>query len=343
MKPTPPSAATSSTATPWRALFISWGKLHRADTIAARLGIPSYTIRYFYRGYRGTPLPLTVLKYFLQAIHTIFLCILRRPRVVFVTHPPLFAVVAVYLYAVVFRARCVIDFHSGCFIQEHWRRWDRWQRFLARRAALNLVHNADNAKVVEEWGAAYEILPSLPPQIEPALGAGKGTRPLAVYICSFKEDEPVDALLDAARGLPEVDFSVTGRAPAGLSERLPANVRLTGFLSDDDYVALLSRADAVIALTLRSGTLVYGAQEAIALHKPLVLSGTQTLREYFASCGAVFSENTPDGLRVAIRDALSRRVELVDRMAKFQEQYLAEGQARLARIRARLEVPQASV
>lgn len=336
--------------------FISWGRLSRADTIAAHLGIPSHTIRYFYRGYRGTSAPVTVLKYALQALRTLFVCVRDRPRVVIVTNPPLFAVVPVHLYAVVFRARYVIDFHSGCFIQEHWRRWDRWQRFFSRRAALNLAHNAENAEILQRWGAPWEILPSLPPDLGVGAVAPSGAPPGAaasagdpgaapspsgparlrcVYICSFKEDEPVDAVIEAARGLPYVDVLVTGRAPEGLRSRIPPNVTLTGFLDEAPYLSLLAGADLIVALTTRQGTLLYGAQEAIALHKPLILSATETLRSAFLG-GALFAENTAEGLRAAMESALARREDLSARMATFHAEWLAAGRARLGRVVERL-------
>lgn len=338
---TEPTATPSATEIPpVRGLFVSWAKLRRADTIARHLGIPSHTVRYLYRGYRGTSAPLTVWKYLLQSLHTLYLCVRHRPRVVLVTSPPLFAVLPVLLYSKVFRARLVIDTHSGCFIQEHWRRWDRWQRFLARRAALSLVHNEDNARRIEEWGAAYAVLPSLPPElvVEPSAAArapGGAARPRCVYICSFKEDEPVESVLEAARGLPQVSFEVTGRAPAGIEDRLPGNVRLTGFLGEDEYNALLARADVILALTTRPGTLLYGAQEAIALHKPLVLSDTSTLRETFAG-GPLFARNEPAALRAAVEEALARGGELAGAMAALHERSLAQGRARLAAIVRRL-------
>jgi glycosyltransferase involved in cell wall biosynthesis len=327
--------APASEKKPWRAIFVSWGKLRRADTIAGLLGIPSYSIRHLYRGCREIASLWTLCRYVLQTLHTIFVCLRHLPRVVFVTHPPLFAAMPVALYSFLFRARYVMDFHSGCFIHPYWRRWDRVQRFFARRAALNLVHNADNARVMDEWGAPYEILPSLPPELTCSAPPPGRARPLAVYICSFKEDEPVKAFLEAAGTLPEVDFKVTGRAPEALRATLPPNVELTGFLSEEIYNDLLSQADLIVALTTRSGTLLYGAQEAIALHKPLVLSRTETLTAYFAE-GTVFAENTPDGLREAVGGALARKGELAGQMAAFEKRYREEGRARLERIRARL-------
>lgn len=330
-----PAQGPASATKPWRAIFVSWGKLRRADTIAGLLGIPSYSIRHLYRGCRESASLWTFCRYVLQAAHTILVCLRRLPRVIFVTHPPLFAVMPVYLYSVFFRARYVMDFHSGCFIHPYWRKWDPVQRFFARRAALNLVHNEDNARVMDQWGAPHEILPSLPPELPAPASASSRARPLAVYICSFKEDEPVKVFLESAGALPGVDFKVTGRAPEALRPILPRNVELTGFLSEESYNDLLSQADLIIALTTRPGTLLYGAQEAIALHKPLVLSSTETLRAYFGE-GTVFAENTADGLREAVEGALSRREELAGQMASFEKRYRAEGRARLEKIRARL-------
>jgi glycosyltransferase involved in cell wall biosynthesis len=322
----------------WRALFISWARLRRTETITASLGIPDCHVQYFWR---GTPLPLTLLKYALQFFHTLALLLRRRPRVVFVTNPPIFAVLPVYLYAALFRARYAIDFHSGCFLQRQWRKWEGLQRFLARRAALNLAHNAANARVLEAWGAPYQVLPSLPPRLEAPAGEGKAPaparsgRPLAVYICSFKPDEPVAAFLEAAAGIGECDFRVTGRAPEGLRARLPPNVELTGFLGDADYLALIRRADLLIALTTQDETLLYGAQEAIALHRPLLLSRSDVLGATFPE-GTVFAENTPAGLRDGVREALARRAELAAAMAAFEGRYRAAGEARLIGIRAAL-------
>ncbi len=324
-----------------KGVFISWARLRRADTIAERLGIPSYTVKYFYR---GTPPLLTLLKYALQSLKTFWLLVRDRPAVVLVTSPPVFAILPVYVYSVLFRARFAIDFHSGCFVEAHWRRWDWLHRFCARRATLNLVHNADNAKSMEPWGARHIVFPSLPPDLSAAGTAAaprneleSNGKPRAVYICSFKSDEPVEAFLDAAKAVSEVDFFVTGKAPSGLESSLPPNVKLTGFLSDADYNELLAGQDLVIALTTRPGTLLYGAQEAIALAKPLVLSRTSTLETVFTG-GAVFADNAPEALAAGIRSALDRRTELALAMRDFRARYVAEGEARLEEVRTKLGV-----
>jgi len=316
-------------------VFISWAKLRRADTIAERLGMPSLAIK---RGRRGGSPLFTLFRYAIQAVETLLVLARRKPRVVFVTSPPVFAAVPVYLYALVSGARYVVDCHSGCFLDAHWRRWDRLQRFFARRAVLVIAHNAENAAVLDAWKAPFTVLPSIPPDLNgagPSVPLAPGRRPLAVYVCSFKDDEPVEALLDAARALPELDIAVSGRAPPRIAKLLPPNARLTGFLPDEDYNRLLGSADLVIALTTRPGTLLYGAQEAIALGKPLVLSRTPTLEAYFPE-GTVFAANEPAALARGIRDALGRREELGAAMVRFRERYREEGAARLGEIRRRV-------
>jgi glycosyltransferase involved in cell wall biosynthesis len=336
-----PTAAASTAPLPLRrGMFVSWAKLRRADTIAAKLGMPSYTVRYFYA---GTPLLLTIWKYFLQAVRTFFLLLKQRPAVVFVTSPPVFAVAPVWLYASLFRARYVVDHHSGCFLERSWQRWDRLQGFFARHATINLVHNRENAREAERWHARTFVFPSLPPLDLPALAGPrppgrKGAAPGAqrvVYICSFKSDEPFDTFFAAAKDLPSVEFFVTGRPPEKLHSDLPTNVQLTGFLREKDYLALLISADLIVALTTRGGTLLYGAQEAIALAKPLLLSRMPTLEAYFSG-GAVFAANEPESLREGIRSALARRDELSVRMGAFRDRCVAEGEERLDELRRAL-------
>ena len=116
---------------------------------------------------------------------------------------------------------------------------------------------------------------------------------------------------------------------------MPPNVELTGYLGENEYLELLGRSDLIVALTTESDTLLYGAQEAIALHKPLLLSRTETLQAYFPE-GTVFAENTPEALRRGLEQALAQKEGLAKAMATFEQKYRAEGEARLAEIRAEL-------
>ena len=59
----------------------------------------------------------------------------------------------------------------------------------------------------------------------------------------------------------------------------------------DEYVSMLYSVDATIDLTNRENCLVCGAYESVAAGKPMILSKTQALMEYFNK-GAVYVEHT---------------------------------------------------
>ena len=67
---------------------------------------------------------------------------------------------------------------------------------------------------------------------------------------SFKEDEPLQEVLQAARSLPEVKFFITGNTgkanPQTLVAGAPGNVSFTGFLPTERYYGLLNASHAVM-------------------------------------------------------------------------------------------------
>jgi glycosyltransferase involved in cell wall biosynthesis len=119
-------------------------------------------------------------------------------------------------------------------------------------------------------------------------------------------------LIAAARLLPpEYEVSITGRSKLSEAQRaaLPANVRLTGFVSEADYLTLLRNADVVVDLTTRENCLVCGAYEAISLHKALVVSDTTALRELLAEA-AEYCRNDAGDIADSIRRAAASRMRL---------------------------------
>jgi hypothetical protein len=114
-------------------------------------------------------------------------------------------------------------------------------------------------------------------------------------VCSFNYDEPVAAILAAARLTPDVRFFITGNPrhlTGTLAAQLPPNVTLTGFLSTPAYGGLLAGADVVLTLTTRDHTMLRGAYEAIYQGTPVIVSDWPVLVEAF-ELGAIHVDNTP--------------------------------------------------
>ena len=291
-------------------LFLVWGPpTHgpRSRVFARELGIDIRFVTSTTR--RG--LLVAPLKYTSQASKTFRLLAARRPRLVFVQSPPTFAVMAVWLYGALTGARFVVDAHSAAMLSAYWTR-PRWlYRLIARRALATIVTNEHFAQWIRRSGGRALVIRDIPTSFP----AGD-TFPVAdafnvMVVNTFAKDEPLSQVIAAADGLNDVVFHVTGdprRPGAYVPERVPANVRFTGFLPDPEYYALMASSQAVMCLTTRDHTMQRGACEALWMGKPIVTSRWPLLQEYFRA-GTVHVANTADGIRNGVREMVQRHAE----------------------------------
>ena len=124
-----------------------------------------------------------------------------------------------------------------------------------------------------------------------------------VYVISFSRDEPVAAMIEAARRLPHIKFLMTGRPSRAhrlLAKEFPPNLSLTGFLDTNTYGDLLRQAGVVVALTTDDHTMQRAAYEAIYQGTPVIVSDHQLLKRAFDD-GAVHVDNSPDAIVAAVR------------------------------------------
>jgi glycosyltransferase involved in cell wall biosynthesis len=316
------------------AMFLVWAERHRGTRsawLADALGIAE--LRYFAPTQRRR-LAGAWRKYPVQAAASLGALLRRRPRVVFVQSPPSFATWMAAVYAAMSGAVYVIDAHSDAFEREIWTRPAWVTRLVARRATATIVTNAHWARRVESWGGRALIVPSIPTTF-PSGGRAPDmstSRNVAV-VNTWARDEPLEAILDAARLAPEVTFHVTGRAHrvASLARPVPPNVRFTDFLPEEDYHALLREADAVMCLTTRDHTMQNGACEALSHGTPIITSDWAVLREYF-DAGTVHTDATP-----------ARIAEQVRRILADLPRYRAEVEELRARRLAEWEVARADL
>ncbi|MGZ4149520.1 MAG: glycosyltransferase family 4 protein [Actinomycetota bacterium] len=245
-------------------------------------------------------------KYPVQMVQTVRVLRRRRPRVVFVQSPPSLAVMAAWAYAKTSRARYVVDAHS-CAMRSFWWTRPRWlYRGLTRSAAATLVTNGHYAASLEADGGRTLVIRDVPlggasaSESEPEPAAGGGFDVMVVN--TFAPDEPLEEIVRAAEDLPDVTFHVTGdlRRVGGTPPPAPANVRFTGFLSDEDYRSLMASAGAVMCLTTHDHTMQRGACEALWAGRPIVTSDWELLRDYFDD-GTEHVDNSVESIGGAVR------------------------------------------
>jgi glycosyltransferase involved in cell wall biosynthesis len=302
--------------------FVTWyPSCRRSDALAGWFGGNSHLIHFL-----EFKQPLYApAKYVLQAVATWRRLRQDRPTIVFVASPPVFAGLVVWLYARCFGARYVVDAHTGVFTDPRWRWMGLVSRWLSRSAIATVVTSEALASRVREWGARAVVIGDVPVTFADTPRADLGPGFHAVVINTFSEDEPIAQVMEAARMTPECSFHVTGNPRHGRNRwrgELPANVRFTGWLSDEAYAGLLRGASVVMCLTTRDLTMQRGGYEAMALEKPLITSDWPLLRDTFRR-GTIHVDNTAAGIARGIGSARARLPELAGEMRTLRHERAA--------------------
>lgn len=293
----------------------------RTASFAEQLNAPLYNVHYFqYKQPWVAP-----FKYFPMAVKTLSLLIRHRPDYVYITNPPAFAPFFVYLYCLLFGKAYVMDTHSPALYSRKWAWTLPLQRWLARRALVNIVDQPRYKALFESWGARAIVLQRPPERPIPfhELQPEAPLEPFQVAVINtFAVDEPLDIILEAARALPDIQFHITGdtsRANPADINNAPDNITWTGYLRGNDYWNLLSSTHVTLALTTYEYSLLGGAQDGVMLGKPLILSDQPVLREFFNK-GTVFIENTTEGVINGVKQARAEHAPLARAITELAEE-----------------------
>jgi len=288
-----------------KGIWITWEIQRRNQGLSSSLQWPLYEI--VYKDSR-------FLRYIKSLFKTTEIILKEKPEIVVAQNPSIVLSLFVLLLKPFSRYQCVIDAHNAGLLPCEGK--SRMLGFLARLiqkySDATIVTNQELANTVSKNKGTPFVLPDrLPavPEIKPQ------RMPTAefnfAYICTYSEDEPYEELIEAARRL-EHDFCLyfTGNFKGKVDrEKVPPNVKLTGFLSDEDYWRLISSVDVIIVLTRRDNCLVCGAYEGVSVTKPMILSRTQAIMRYFDK-GCVYATPDADNLQKAMCQAFERSESL---------------------------------
>ncbi|MBA3903423.1 MAG: hypothetical protein C0522_07090 [Rhodocyclaceae bacterium] len=308
-----------------KAIYIAWiNYQRRAESMQNYFG---YEIFYVATGHVSRRYKIGA--YLLQCKRTLDILLRERPDVVWLQLPPNFLVHLLLLFRWISRRPIVVitDCHNAAF-RRPWRLFP-FTSFALNRGDLVLVHNRDVIGMAQRAGVLTErlrVLEDCVPSLATVEPAGNNAA-MIVMPCSFHADEPIKAVLDAARQVPAATFVITGNRKKvesqGLIERAPANVVFPGFLPAEEFDRLLLGASAVLCLTTEEGIQLSAASEAIAAGRPMILSDTRLLRELFGE-GAIFVDNSASSIAAACRNA-------IEHGQKHSEAVRALGQRRMSR------------
>ena len=291
----------------------------RTASFAKWLNAPLYNIHYL----KAKRPHLAPIKYILQWVATWWVMSRERPQFVFVTNSPPVAGLCVMCYCWISGTEFVLDTHPPGLYNRKWG-WSRpLQRFTSRFARINIVDQERFRALFQSWGASAMVLEN-PPKDIPKVNITEApieTNAFA-YVGTFGDDEPVEILLAAARARPDITLYILG--DKGLARRewiadAPPNLVFTGYLTGDAYWDRLRRSQAVIVLTTHAHSLLGGAQDGLYLGKPLILSDQPTLKEHFHK-GAIFIQNSPEGIMMGLEQALREREQLEKEIQQLKDE-----------------------
>jgi glycosyltransferase involved in cell wall biosynthesis len=300
-----------------RAIWISWSVHRRTTGLCDAWDIPLHVLR------AVGPAPV---RWIVLSWRTLGILWKTRPDVLFVQNPSLALTILATIIRPVFRYRLVVDAHN-----EGVRPFDRpyavvrWvTRLLLKSADFTIVTNDALAVDVVDAGGRALTLPDRLPSVPTNEGRGIDREDSVdvVVVATYRRDEPISAIVEAAATMPDLRFAITGPAVqySASEAELPSNVRLTGFLLDPDYWRLLARASIVCDLSLKSDCLVCGAYEALAVGKPMVLSDNPPTRRIFGSVAVLTSAEAGD-IASAIRKAVLSRDSLAANAESLKKDY----------------------
>lgn len=273
-------------------------------------------------------------------IWTFFTILHRKPKGIIVQNPSVILALWAIALKRLFGYTLVVDSHNAGLIPSLKLNWLKFvYKFIQRNAEITIITNQNLAEIVKKNGGypfvLEDKLPTFPDVRKTKL---KGKHNI-VCISTFAEDEPYREVINAAKLLNKDCFVyMTGNYKKMLSDvikPIPSNLIFTGFLSDEEYLALLNSADVILDLTNREDCLVCGAYEAVALEKPMILSDTLALRSYFSK-GAVYAKNDSESIKKAISSILPEveklSIEIKELKYQLDEKWIAKKEELIAQM-----------
>ncbi len=215
-------------ARPW-AIFVSWMDHARARDLAEALGARLYVPA---PGLSRAPWPL---RYLVQSVLTFAFVLRTRPRHVLFTNPPFLAALPILAAARLHGGSVWCDAHSGAFNDERWRRFARANLFVLSRCAGTVLASARlQRELAADVRVRTVVVASPPVQIQASYAA---PTPVIVGTLGWAWDEPIDDLLAAAKLVPEIGVTLTGRAPDDIRQNGPQNCTFSGWLPREDIAS----------------------------------------------------------------------------------------------------------
>ncbi|MCU7799665.1 MAG: glycosyltransferase [gamma proteobacterium symbiont of Lucinoma myriamae] len=269
-------------------IWITWEQQLRNKTLSYHLGAKLYQLES--KTHR-------LIGYFPLVLSTFRIILATRAKNIVVQNPSIVLACVANIFARLCFKHLIVDAHnSGLFPKEGESKILNWvAALLLKVTPLTIVTNQALVDYVHKKNGRAVLVPDPLPDI-PITNELDNNEFSVLYICTWSKDEPYQSVIDSATLLPEgYHIYITGNYHKKLTSKqvkeLPPNIILTGFVSDAEYYSLINQVDVTLDLTNREHCLLCGAYESVSVEKPMILSDTLVLREYFYK-GVLYTDNS---------------------------------------------------
>lgn len=262
---------------------------------------------------------------------------LKKYQIIFVQNPSIVLVAVSVFINVFFRKKLVVDAHNaGVFpFEGKSKLLVAFNNFLLKRSDLVIVSNSSLSRKLSDLGITSIAMPDPIPKLEASVRASFDMSPVQVFIvCSWSDDEPIDLYFSLAKSFPNIEFGISGKVKERynyLLNDVPENLKLMGFLPENEYFYYLASSETIIDLTTRNDCLVCGAYEAIGAGVPAILSDTTVNRELFIK-GIVFSECNDSALVEALNYLFRDHATLVSEVGLMKDKMIRDEERNKMRV-----------
>ncbi len=187
-------------------------------------------------------------------------------------------------------------------------------RFTMRRAHTLMTNSEYSRREVERnCGIPADrvtvVYHGIPDQAPPAVEKQQVALTVGIVDTTNLERKGLRPFAEAAALLPEIEFVLAGRLAGAAGEQLqasaPKNLRITGWIEDQELQDLYARAAVYVQASKHEGFGVSVAEAMLARCVPVV-TAAGALPEVVGDAGVILADPLPQTVAQGIREALTR-------------------------------------
>jgi glycosyltransferase involved in cell wall biosynthesis len=281
-------------------LWVTWEKQRRSTILSKEFEAELCTITAKSKGY---------FRYITLTLKTTLLLLREKPKYVFCQNPSVILAALICFLKPAFNYVVIVDRHTNFKLEERSSKNPKWIAFRClsnyslKRSNYTIVTNKYLKILCKRICKKTLVLPDKIPSLSDIdvndISHQASSKISGLFICTFADDEPFELVIKAASLVPHIEIKITGNYRKTLNSEqtrnLPKNVKLLGYVSDDEYFRQIQISAFTIVLTKNEFTLNCGAYESLALGKPMLLSNTKTIKDYF-SFGSIYTDHDSETL-----------------------------------------------